>query len=60
MDESEVEDDLDVKQNKRKKVQVSDDSSDGSDQVLAGKGNVYKAPKLNAVAFEDPKDKKAR
>jgi hypothetical protein len=28
--------------------------------VGAGKGNVYKAPKLNAVAFEDPKDKKAR
>lgn len=36
-------------------------SSDGeSSSEEPAKKNVYKAPKLNAVAFEDPKDKKAR
>jgi U3 small nucleolar RNA-associated protein 3 len=38
---------------------MSSEEDDSSDEEPAKK-NVYKAPKLNAVAYEDPKDKKAR
>lgn len=47
-DDSDVEEDMG-------KVSVSDESSES-----VKKGNVYKAPKMNAVAYEDPRDKKNR
>ena len=54
--ESEIEDDDksmssdgDLKQKKKKKIDKK-----GSD------GEVYKAPKINAVAYEDSKDRKKR
>jgi hypothetical protein len=49
--DSDVEDDMGQK--------MSSEEDDSSDEEPAKK-NVYKAPKLNAVAYEDPKDKKAR
>lgn len=48
--DSDVEDDMDNKMS----------SDDESSEEKPAKKNVYKAPKLNTVAFEDPKDKKAR
>ena len=51
VDDSDVEDDM----NK----EMSSEDSESSEEKPAKK-NVYKAPKLNTVAFEDPKDKKAR
>ena len=48
LDDSEVEEDMG-------KVSASEDSEESGK-----KANVYKAPKLNAIQFEDPKDKKAR
>lgn len=48
LDDSEVEEDMG-------KVSASEDSEESGK-----KANVYKAPKLNAIQYEDPKDKKAR
>lgn len=59
--ESDIEDDIAAGKSSRKgrKQQVSDDSDDSG---LGGKvvNGVYRAPKLNPVAFEDKKDKKLR
>ena len=55
--ESDIEDDF-RKGLKKGKASENDDSED-TDKV-AGKGEVYKAPKLNAVTFEDNKDRKLR
>ena len=56
--ESEIEEDI---------GKAADASEDDSDDGMKGKkgrvvkdGGVYKAPKLNAVAFEDSKDRKKR
>jgi len=60
--ESDIEDDLEqdgAKPKSKSRRQVDDDSDDSG---LGGKvvNGVYRAPKLNPVAFEDKKDKKLR
>ena len=56
--ESEIEEDI------GKAADVSEDDSDDGRKGKKGRvvkdGGVYKAPKLNAVAFEDSKDRKKR
>ena len=56
--ESEIEEDI------GKAGDVSEDDSDDGRKGKKGRvvkdGGVYKAPKLNAVAFEDSKDRKKR
>ena len=61
--ESEIEDDI-MGGEKENAESNSDDASEeagGKKGLLVGKGTgVYKAPKLNAMAYEDAKDRKKR
>ena len=57
--QSDIEDDMEVGGKKRaKKIEM--DSESDSEMDRKGGDNVYKAPKLTAVTFEDKADKKKR
>jgi len=55
--ESEIEEDMGKV---RKAAAASDDDSDDGAKKKKDKNGVYKAPKINAMAFEDAKDRKIR
>ena len=62
MEEGESDIDDDMGAGKAKRAARSDSSEEESEQGgrVVEKGGVYKAPKLNAVAYEDSKDRKKR
>lgn len=62
-DNSDAEEDEDEEeiQGSESEIDEEEDQSEGSDSDESGqKGNVYKAPKMTSVAFEDKADRKAR
>ncbi len=62
MEEGESDIDDDMGAGKAKRAALFDSSEEESEQGgrVVEKGGVYKAPKLNAVAYEDSKDRKKR
>ena len=66
-DDEDMEDDMeegesDIEDDMRGEKAEGDDESESEEEEKTGrvKGGVYKAPKLNAMTYEDPKDKKRR
>ena len=55
--ESDIEDDMG---GAGQSEDASEDEGKGKRGRVVDKGGVYKAPKVNAVTYEDPKDKKKR
>ena len=58
--ESEIEEDIGKAGAAEASDEDSDDGMKGKKGRVVKDGGVYKAPKLNAVAFEDSKDRKKR